>query len=55
MNVTDLKKLYGSQNKAAKALKLHKSTISVWKDRGIPKSAQYRIQVLTDGKLRASR
>lgn len=55
MKVTQLSKQFGNQTKAADFLGLTRATISVWKKRGIPLKQQFRIERITNGKLRAER
>lgn len=54
MTYSDLIDTYGSQAKAAKALGLNRQTVHRWKTAGIPFEAQFRIQMKTKGKLKAS-
>ena len=47
---------YGSKANVARALKIWPTTVSNWDARGyIPESVQYKIQVLTKNKLKASK
>ena len=46
--------LYGNGNKAALALGLARQTVHKWKRNGIPFEQQFRIQMKTKNKLRAS-
>lgn len=51
----DLLQHFGGLSKAAKALEFSKQTIHSWKARGsIPFEAQFRIQLKTRGRLKAS-
>ncbi|PKF32039.1 hypothetical protein CW311_17095 [Acinetobacter proteolyticus] len=56
MTVDDLKTYYGVKKDfqlTHTPLKVTKGTISKWKRLGIPTDTQARIQILTDGKLKA--
>jgi len=54
MNTNQVIKHFGSKAKAARGLGVCASAISKWLARGaIPIDKQYRIQVLTAGKLKA--
>jgi hypothetical protein len=54
MTFNDLIELYGNGNKAAKALKVPRSTVYQWKYHGvIPFEQQFRIQMKTKGRLKA--
>ena len=56
MNYDDLIKHYGTQVAIAKALGIKSPSIAEWKAKGeIPEVRQYQIEVLTKGKLKASR
>ncbi len=54
MNMNDLRRHYGTQKKAAEALKTSAQVVSAWNKNGIPIGRQYEIQVITGGALRAS-
>jgi len=55
MNYSDLIDTYGNANKAAKATGFTRQAISSWKKRGrIPFEAQYRIEMKSRGRLRAT-
>jgi DNA-binding transcriptional regulator YdaS (Cro superfamily) len=54
MDFNELIAYYGTQQKAADAIGIHQSSVAEWKTNGIPIPRQYQIQVLTDGKLKAS-
>lgn len=55
MTFDDLMEHYGNQANAARKLKLDRAVLCNWKKRGkIPRDAQYRIQVLSDGQLLAT-
>ena len=54
MNYKDLTQLYGNGNKAAVALGLPRQTVHKWKKNGIPFEQQFRIQMKTKGRLKAS-
>lgn len=54
MTFDELAAHYGNGNKAAKALNVPRSTVYQWKDIGIPFEQQFRIQMKTKGKLKAS-
>jgi hypothetical protein len=53
MNFDQVKEHFGSVPAAAKALGMKRQGVYRWDKAGIPVGAQYRIQVLTGGKLRA--
>lgn len=54
MNFDDLMGYWGSVEKARVALGLKsRQTLYNWRDDGIPDDTQCRIELLTDGKLRA--
>lgn len=54
MTVDQVVKHFGSVAKTALALKMTRQAIYAWRYRGgIPKMAQYHIQVLTEGRLLA--
>lgn len=53
MDFQELKKHFGTQAEAARALKTSPQVVSMWKKNGIPLGRQYEIQFLTGGKLRA--
>jgi hypothetical protein len=54
MTHDDLVSLYGTASKAAKALGFSRQAISRWKGVGIPFESQYRIQMKTKGRLKAT-
>lgn len=54
MSYDDLVEEFGNANKAAKALGFARQTLSQWKTRGIPFESQFRIQLKTKGRLKAS-
>ncbi|WP_082392422.1 Cro/CI family transcriptional regulator [Parasalinivibrio latis] len=51
MKKKDVIDYYGSQSKAARALRIHRSTISNWPD-DVPPLTAYRIERMTKGKLK---
>ena len=56
MTVDDLKDHFGVKNDiqlTTTILKVTRGTISKWRHRGIPIDTQARIQLLTEGKLKA--
>lgn len=56
MTVDDLKDHFGVKNDiqlTKTILRVTRGTISKWRHRGIPIDTQARIQVLTEGKLKA--
>lgn len=55
MNFNDLKQHFGSVAKAAAALGLHRQAVYAWDGKGIPEGQQYKIEVLTEGALKADR
>lgn len=54
MTYSDLIEHFGKQADAARALKIAKQTISCWRKNGIPFEQQYRIEMKTKGRLRAT-
>lgn len=54
MTYEDLVEEFGNGNRAAKALGYSRQAVSQWKFRGIPFEAQFRIQMRTKGRLKAS-
>ena len=54
MTYDDLVETYGSCTSAARALGLAKQTVHQWKEKGIPFEQQFRIQMKTKGRLKAS-
>lgn len=56
MNVDDLKKHFSAKSDADLARKLShtRGTICKWRQRGIPVDTQARLQLLTDGKVKAN-
>lgn len=56
MDFNDLKQHFGSIAKAAERLGVHRQAVYEWKKRGvIPEGQQYKIEVLTNGALKADR
>lgn len=56
MQITELIEYYGSSGEVARAVEVSKQAVSKWTVQGfIPFNTQYRIEVLTDGKLKADR
>lgn len=55
MNYASLVSHYGGLSKAAEALELDRRTVHAWSKRRIPSKWQVKVEVLTDGKLRADR
>lgn len=53
MNFDQVKEHFGSVPEAAKALGYVRQAVYRWKTEGIPEPVQYKIQVLTGGKLQA--
>ena len=53
MNVQDLESRYGSMSQAAKALATSRQNVHRWKVSGIPVEWQLKIELLTNGALRA--
>lgn len=54
MTYDDLCRKYGNGNRAAKALRISRKTVSTWKARGgIPFASQFAIQQKTRGRLKA--
>lgn len=54
MNFEDIKQHFGSVEKARLALGLKsRQTLYNWRDEGVPDGEQCRIQILTDGELKA--
>lgn len=54
MTYFDLVTQYGNANRAAKALGFSRQALSRWKSSGIPFESQFRIQMKTKGRLKAS-
>jgi len=54
MTFEDIRKHFGSLTAAAKALNLPITTVSDWRQ-GVPFGRQCQIQIITGGKLQASR
>jgi hypothetical protein len=55
MNYQDLEKHFGSAEKVREALGIRsRQTLCNWRKNGVPEAVQYRVQVLTDGDLKAS-
>jgi len=56
MRPEDIKRYYGSNYKFNKSTKMSASTLGNWLKWGyVPLNAQYRIEALTKGKLKAER
>jgi hypothetical protein len=55
MDYPKLIKHFGTEAEAVRALGIPQTTINAWADSGIPSWRQYQIEVLTNGKLRASK
>lgn len=55
MNFDQVKEHFGSVPAAAKALGYVRQAVYRWKQDGIPDPVQYKIQVITGGKLQASK
>jgi hypothetical protein len=61
MTYDDLIKHYGTQAEAGKALKelegrkLAQSSVSEWKEKGIPPARQAQYELITRGRLKADR
>ncbi len=56
MTPRDVIEYYGSQRAVGAAIGRTQQAISLWVMRGeVPADVQYRIEVITDGKLRADR
>lgn len=53
MDTTNLEQHYGNSERAKKALGLSRQLWDYWAKNGIPEGRQYKIQVMTNGKLRA--
>lgn len=53
MTKTDAVKYFGSQRALAKACDVSAQAVSLWADDHIPMGQQYRLQILTKGKLMA--
>ena len=54
MDFYDIKNHWGGVSCAAKALGKGRQSVYRWKETGVPLGEQYRIQVLTEGKLKAA-
>ena len=52
MEFKEALKHYGSRNKIAKALGIHRQAITRWAYSGIPELRQYELETLTGGKLK---
>lgn len=53
MSLTQVLEYFGSGAEVCRALNLHRTTFHIWKKRGyIPRLQQYRIERLTEGKLK---
>ena len=52
MDLKDAVRHFGSQNKLAKALGLARQNVTRWVHDGIPELQKYRIEELTQGKLK---
>lgn len=55
MNFDQVKEHFGSVPAAALALGYVRQAVYRWKQDGIPEPVQYKIQVITGGKLQASK
>lgn len=55
MDFNDVKQHFGSIAKAAQKLGVHRQAVYEWAKRGIPEGQQYKIEVLTEGALKAER
>jgi hypothetical protein len=55
MTYDDLRRYYGTQVKIAAAVGVTQGTVSTWKKKGIPFDIQCRVEIITDGGLRANR
>ena len=53
MTYEQLLDFFGSQSKAADAIDVNQSSVSLWKDAGIPPLRQLHIERITFGKLKA--
>lgn len=53
MTKTEAVKFFGSQRALAKACGVSAQAVSLWADDHIPMGHQYRLQILTKGKLMA--
>lgn len=53
MKTEDVVKFFGSKVKTAEALGIGRSAVSNWGE-FVPETQQYKIQVITKGKLKAS-
>jgi DNA-binding transcriptional regulator YdaS (Cro superfamily) len=51
----DLIKFFGTQKAAAEALGLKQPSLSEWRESGIPEPRQAQYELVTKGKLRATR
>jgi hypothetical protein len=54
MEYDDVAEFYGNASKAAEKLGLTRQAVSKWRTRGIPFEQQFRIQLKTKGRLKAS-
>lgn len=54
MDYHDLVDEFGNGARAAKAIGYNRQTVHRWKTSGIPFEAQFRIQLKTKGRLKAS-
>jgi DNA-binding transcriptional regulator Cro len=52
MDLKDAVKHFGSQNQLAKALGIARQNITRWVNDGIPPLQQYRLEEITQGKLK---
>lgn len=53
MDTSELIRHYGEKPKALSALKISRQLWDYWTDKGIPEGWQYKIQIITKGKLKA--
>jgi len=54
MTIDQLIRHFGSQSEAARALKVSRQSVNLWKRHGIPVSRQLQIESITDGAIKAS-
>ncbi|GAB6263939.1 Cro/CI family transcriptional regulator [Photobacterium sp. R1] len=52
MKTSEVVQFFGSKSKVARALKVHRSTVTNWGEE-VPELQAYRIEKLTKGKLKA--
>jgi hypothetical protein len=55
MTHQDLIKHYGTGAAAARALRIDRRTVSIWRVRGIPELRQIQIEMVSKGALKAHR